>query len=354
MSKIRPLVGAKREQTVARISRLQAVVLPLLLLACPALQIHRYAAFAATDGGIEHDSGWYLGVARNLAERGIYASSTNVALSNEAVSRGKGFHNRPTLQDEEGYTYFPAGVTVGPGFVVPEAMVLKLLGVGWWQFRLFPLTVMFCLLVLLSALAYLRGGYVAMLLLQAWLWLLPTVTFNFAYEAYSEHVALFYSLLAFCAYGLAVAGQPRRRLLWLGAGMLLGASCWTKNLYLISTAAVVLHLEWQVVRRRLERRTARIGLALIAAGFLLPVLAYEGYRFVSIVSRFGVHGWHANNADYALTFLIGGSGLGSDLADRLHQVSTKLEVLEIPTNRPVCRLDEDDEVYRTRREKHDA
>ena len=29
----------------------------------------------------------------------------------------------------------------------------------------------------------------------------------------------------------------------------------------------------------------------------------------------------------------------------------KLDVVEIPTNRPVCRLDEDDEVYRTAKEK---
>ncbi|MCO7031155.1 preprotein translocase subunit SecA, partial [Vibrio paracholerae] len=32
----------------------------------------------------------------------------------------------------------------------------------------------------------------------------------------------------------------------------------------------------------------------------------------------------------------------------------KMEVLEIPTNRPVARVDEDDEVYRTAKEKYDA
>ena len=31
-----------------------------------------------------------------------------------------------------------------------------------------------------------------------------------------------------------------------------------------------------------------------------------------------------------------------------------LEVVEIPTNKPIARLDEDDEVYRTTREKYEA
>src|SRR6202008_5141281 len=32
----------------------------------------------------------------------------------------------------------------------------------------------------------------------------------------------------------------------------------------------------------------------------------------------------------------------------------KMDVAEIPTNRPVARIDEDDEVYRTAREKNEA
>ncbi len=300
----------------------------ILLLAFPSLAIYRYAAFAATVGGIEHDSGWYFGTARNLAQRGIYASSSNVAVSDEPVSRGTGFHNRPTVQDAEGYTYFPAGVTVGPGFIVPEALVLKVLGVGWWQYRLLPLSAMFCLVVLLSGLAYVRAGPAAVLVLQLWLWAMPPVTFNFAYEAYSEHLALLYSLLGFCAYGYAMAGQASRKGSWAMAGFLMGLSYLTKSLFLISSAAVVFHLAWRVRNGETAKKRAWLGGSLAAAGFLLPVATFEAYRFAVLVSRFGLHGYLANTADFMLVFLSGGSGLGSDLHGRLAIVRTKLDILQ--------------------------
>ncbi|NLX98667.1 MAG: hypothetical protein GXY83_21110 [Rhodopirellula sp.] len=319
--------SADPRNPAARIPRCRTVLLALVLLAMPAFQIYRYAVFASRQGGIEHDSGWYFGTARNLAERGIYASSTNVALSNEPIGRGTGCHNRPTVQDDEGFTYFPAGVTVGPGFIVPEALVLRLFGVGWWQYRLLPLSAMFCLLALLSALAYVRGGYGAVLLLQLWLWALPPLTFNFAYEAYSEHLALLYSLLAVCAYGYAFAAE-RQRALWVVAGLLLGLAYLTKSLFLISSAAVVLHVGWSIVGSSATRKKACLGLALIAAGFLLPVMAFEIYRFAVLVNRFGLHGYFANTADYMLVFLSGGSGLGSDLQNRLEVARVKLGILK--------------------------
>src|ERR1700743_1860981 len=51
--------------------------------------------------------------------------------------------------------------------------------------------------------------------------------------------------------------------------------------------------------------------------------------------------------------LAGMTGTASTEADELFDIY-KLEVLEIPTNLPVARLDEDDEVYRTQNEKYAA
>src|SRR5947208_16568051 len=51
--------------------------------------------------------------------------------------------------------------------------------------------------------------------------------------------------------------------------------------------------------------------------------------------------------------LSGMSGTAATEADELFDIY-KLEVVEIPTNLPVARLDEDDEVYRTQNEKYAA
>ncbi len=47
------------------------------------------------------------------------------------------------------------------------------------------------------------------------------------------------------------------------------------------------------------------------------------------------------------------TGTAATEADEFQQIY-KLEVVEIPTNRPVARVDQDDEVYRTADEKFEA
>lgn len=297
----------------------------VLLLGFPAVQTARFAYFAATVGGIEHDSGWYFGVARNLAERGIYATSTNMAKTPEAISDN--IHGRPTVQDAEGYSYFCSGVTVGPGFIVPEALVLKLFGIGWWQYRLLPLAAMFALLVLLSALAYAGGGPWAAILLQVWLWALPTVTLEFAYEAYAEHVALFYSLLAIGVYAYALQ-RPSRRWPCFLTGLLLALAYLTKSLYLLTAVAVGLHWLGTVVQRRPELRQLRRVVIFTALGFLLPVVLFESYRFVSLVHQFGMAGYWANSRAVALHFRAAGSGLDSLGVARGNLTTRKVMLLQ--------------------------
>ena len=88
--------------------------------------LFRVIFFASEFGAVEHDSGWYLGVARNLAQRGIYASYTNT-IREEGIGAQPSIHGRFSVQDNNGYSYFPAGVTAGPGYVIPQAILLKIL-----------------------------------------------------------------------------------------------------------------------------------------------------------------------------------------------------------------------------------
>ena len=58
----------------------------LYLILTTFLFLIRVISFASDYGGIEHDSGWHLGMARNLAERGIFASYTNTLTEeNESI-----------------------------------------------------------------------------------------------------------------------------------------------------------------------------------------------------------------------------------------------------------------------------
>src|SRR3990167_7690110 len=132
------------------------MVLPFLL---------RSVFFATHIGGVEHDSGWYLGVARNLAQRGIYASYTNT-VTEAMKGTYPSIHGRVSVQDDNGFVYFPAGVTVGPGYIIPEALILKLFGYGWWQFRAWPLLAFMGLLILTFLIIWQVGGLLALILFQ--------------------------------------------------------------------------------------------------------------------------------------------------------------------------------------------
>ncbi len=111
----------------------------------------RVLFFAAPYGSVEHDSGWIMGVAKNLALRGIYASYTNT-ITEEGAGDFPSIHHRFSVQDENGYSYFPAGASVGPGYILPEAGIIRVFGSGWWQYRAWPLICYTGLLLLLFSL----------------------------------------------------------------------------------------------------------------------------------------------------------------------------------------------------------
>ena len=216
------------------------------------LVIARFFFFISTqNGGVEHDSGWYLGVARNMAQKGIYASYTNTIAGTDAPGAAPSIHGRFSVQDAHGYTYFPAGVTVGPGFIVPQAIVYKLFGVGIWQNRVVAYSA-FCLLIpLLFYIVYALGGVAPLLFFQVWIWAFPQLFLSMSYEAYGEHLALLYllsglmillrsfDLPAVVPFSGTKEGKSKALSLVVG-GALLGLSYLTKNLYLLGVVPIVL------------------------------------------------------------------------------------------------------------------
>lgn len=268
------------------------------------LFISRFFLFVTTqDAGIEHDSGWYLGVARNVAERGIYASYTNTIATTEKAGAFPSIHNRFSVQDKNGFVYFPAGVTVGPGYVLPEAFFLKFFGTGWAQFRLWPF-IAFCLLIPLLFILILQvGSYSALIFFQIWLWCYPQLFLSLSFEAFSEHIALLFLLLGFLAFQKWLR-SPGKILFVILSGLSFGVSFQTKNIFVLGSLFSILSAFF-IAKKTKSIRPAFLFLLF----FLIPTIMFETYRFISLYFRFGLAGYNAVNIDIARTWQSGGSGI---------------------------------------------
>lgn len=266
--------------------------------------ISRFFLFISTqDVGVEHDSGWYLGVARNVAERGIYASYTNTVAASDKLGSFPSIFGRFSAQDKNGFVYFPAGVTVGPGYVFPEAFFLKLFGVGWVQYRLWPF-IAFCLLIpLLFFIVYEVGSVPGLLFFQLWIWLYPQIFVNQSFEAFSEHIALLFLLLGYVLLQRAVS-HKKKLIFYILAGLSLGVSFQTKGLYLIGIVVPVLWTLYFAVKTKQLKYFFIFSISL-----LLPTILFELYRFIALTSLFGLVGYWQNNIDIKRTMQSGGSGV---------------------------------------------
>lgn len=278
--------------------RMKKNILYIFILISSLFFVSRFVVFVATqDVGIEHDSGWYLSVVRNVAQKGIYASSINTISTSEKRGDHPSIHNRFSVQDEAGYSYFPAGVTVGPGFILPEALIVKLFGAGWVQYRVWPFICFFFLIALLLHVAYSLGGIVGLIFFQIWLWFYPQVWINQSFEAFSEQIALLYLLC-----GLILIAQKKSSL-WLTVcgGLLIGLSVQTKNIFFLPTPFIVILFF-------IIKKNVRLTLLLLL-GIATPTILFESYRFFYLVSHFGMSSYTAINNDIRLTLKSGGSGL---------------------------------------------
>jgi hypothetical protein len=282
----------------------------IFLAVLVAIFVLRVVLFANSYGGVEHDSGWYLGVARNMAERGIYASYTNT-IAEEGPGAHVSLHGRFSVQDKDGFSYFPAGVTVGPGYVLPEALLLKLFGYGWWQFRLWPLIGFACLLFLLFYTTFRIANVFAVVILALWIWVVPQATTGYAFESFSEHIATLFVLISFYLCALFVYSPINRKKLIFFSGMFFAFAFLTKNLSFLSIGSFVIIAIYDFWKHRKKLLFTFLCWILFVVGVALPIAAYEGYRYWFLTSHFGYEGWHAINEDIRLTFQSGGSGISN-------------------------------------------
>jgi preprotein translocase subunit SecA len=163
---------------------------------------------------------------------------------------------------------------------------------------------------------------------------------------------------------LTEAGMEKLETLLRDAGQLKGDS-----LYDVENVSVVHHVNQALRAHTLFTRDkdyiVRDGEVIIIdefTGRMMPGRRYSEGLHQALEAKEHVQVQPENQTLASITFqnyfrmyekLAGMTGTAATEADELFDIY-KLEVLEIPTNLPVARLDEDDEVYRTQKEKYAA
>jgi len=285
-------------------NRFFALVITLILTT---YQLIRVIGFANVYGGIEHDSGWFLGVSRSLAERGQYTALVST-IEDPVKVAGIDVDQKFNIQDPDGRIWFFTGNGTGPGSIIPNALVIKLFGTGFWALRAGPL-LFYTLLLLIAAYAmYQLVGWGAIVLFHLFLFFYPRLSIFLSYEAMGEVTAMFYIILAYFVFALAVSQPNRRWPYFLGAGLIGGLAISTKLLALLSVSGILIWAGWLYLSR--QSRVRLKELIILGCGVVLPQFIYELIQLIVLVR---LTNWelYLRHAKQRLGFILDdGSGLG--------------------------------------------
>ena len=167
----------------------------LIVLGLAIYQVVRLIVFANVYGGIEHDSGWFLGISRSLAETGSYTTMVST-IADPRPGGQANIYGQYKVQDETGRIYF-FPESIGPSSIIPNAIIIKLFGPGFWQYRAGPLLFFVASILLGSYLLYQVGGLLSVFIIHLFLFFYPHLIIFLGYEAMGEIFSLTYILLAF-------------------------------------------------------------------------------------------------------------------------------------------------------------
>ncbi len=267
------------------------------------------------ESGWEHDSGWILGLARNWGEKGIYASFINTN-QKPGYGAGKSIYQRWSLQDEKGFSYFPAAITVGPGYSLVEGLLIHFFGFSFWVSRLGPLLSFALLLFLALILSFFLAGKWGLLFFALWFWLYPSFWVNFVADSFAENWATLYLLSALLLYFYARAKKIYE--LTILAGIFSAAAILTKN---ITAVAFIFFLPAELISI-LKKSKEKLPFSLLFLTTLGLILSWFLYRELTLFTLFGGEGLKAAAQDQSL-FFFPASGL-----DRLAR--PKIIIQQIP------------------------
>lgn len=292
-------------------TRIGRLITLLLVLGLTAYQLVRVIAFANVYGGIEHDSGWFLTVSRSLAERGTYTTLVSTIVD-PTVPGDTSIDSKFNIQDRDGRIWFFTGSGTGPASIVPNAIVLKIFGFGYWALRAGPL-LFFALLMLATAyVMYRLAGVAAIVIFHGFLFCYPRLSIFLSYEAMGEVAALFYAMWAYLAYAAATQSKRRRCLHFLGAGLVAGLAINTKMLALLSVGGITgwAGLRWLFAPAG-ERKSRVAELLSFGVGAVSLQLLWELVQMVVLLQLADFH-MYLRHLQQRLGFIQHeGSGLGA-------------------------------------------
>ena len=261
-----------------------------LILILTVYQVVRLIVFANVYGGIEEDSGWYSSIARSLAERGTYTTMTSTIVDPTAPA-GINIHEHFDIQDQEGRIWFFTVNWVGPGSIVPNAMILKLFGVNFWSLKAGALLFYSLFLLLASFLIYSVGGIIPVVLFHLFFVFYPHLVVYLGYEPFAEMPTMVYILLAYLLFVKAIQAKQHQVAWFFLCGLCGGLTLVTKltGLLPLSSLFVLWFLEFRRGNATLKQ------LAVLGCGLVSLPLLWEIIQFLTIVqlTNFETYQLHA-------------------------------------------------------------
>jgi hypothetical protein len=293
-----------------------AVVVTLLLTS---YQLARIVAFINIYGGIEHDGGWMLSISRSLAEQGSYTTMVSTIVD-PYTPAGINVDQKFDIQAPDGQIWFFTGNGIGPASIVPDALILKLFGTGFWALHLGPLLFYTAFMLLAAYLLYQSAGLGALILFHLFLFFYPHLSIFLSYEAMGEAPGMVYSLAAVLAFAAVLHKPCPRRLPLLLAGLITGLALNAKLITLWSISGIFIWagLLWLlgIWRRRqaqeisLARNLSLNEMLLLGGGTLLPLILWELVHLI-VLTRLTNFELYLQHVEQRLKFILDdGSGVG--------------------------------------------
>ncbi|MBN1995178.1 MAG: hypothetical protein JW953_20985 [Anaerolineae bacterium] len=272
-------------------------------------QLGRLIIFVNIYGGVDHDSGWFLGVARSLAERGTYTTLVST-MSDPTLAAGLDMNGEFfQIQDKEGRVYFFAEGTVGPTQVMPDALMIKLFGSGFWQFRVASLLFYLAFLSLASWLLFSIGGFGAAFLFQLIFFFYPHLTVFLGYESLGEVPAITCILASFIIFTKATVADKKKLRWFLLSGLIGGLALTAKLVSLLALSS--LGLLWLILYFQ-KRITLKQGLVTALSLLCFPLI-WETIQLIIITQKFGFDTYLQHGQGRLNVILLAGSGLGEQV-----------------------------------------
>jgi len=271
-------------------SSYKVIIVRCVVLLLVAYQVIRLIVFANVYGGVQTDSGQYSAMARSLAERGTYTTMDSTIVDPTVKVGHYGTAGRIDVQDEEGRIWFWTVTGVGPGSIVPNAVILKIFGVSFWTLKIMTFLFVAMFLLLASFFLYYVGGIVSVLLFNVFLIFYPHLLIPLGIEPYGEIATIVYILLAYLLFIKARQTSSHKTIYFFLCGVVCGLTLVTRLIGLFSLLSIFtlwfsLYV-WQRYRPDSYpgKQLVFKHILVMGAGLIILPVLWELYKFVALIN----------------------------------------------------------------------